>query len=221
MPTIPRTRIASAGAILVAAVSAASLLLQYILLLRLERDGVGPWLATLRYVSYFTILANLLAVAVTVAFASSRAGRLSAWLARPRTLGAAALYIGVTGITYAAILRHLWQPQGAQWWADSGLHYATPMLYVAWWLACAPHGALRWRDLAAWLPFPALYLCWSLLRGAWLGEYPYPFIDVAALGMATVLRNAGGVVLLFLAVGAAIVVVDRMISARGASPPVH
>lgn len=221
MPTILRARIANPMAILVAAVSAASLLLQYILLLRLERDGVGPWLATLRYVSYFTILANLLVVAATVAFASSGAGRMPAWLARPRTLGAAALYIGVTGITYTAILRHLWQPQGAQWWADSGLHYATPVLYVAWWLACAPHGALCWGDVAAWLMFPAVYLCGSLLRGAWLGEYPYPFIDVAALGMTMVLRNAGGVLLLFLAIGAAIVAIDRAVARNDSVRPMR
>ncbi len=194
---------ARSAAALVALVSLASLALQYWLLLALTRDTIGPALATLRFVSYFTILSNMMVVLATGSLALQVRGAVARWWTRAPVLAAIALYIGVTGAIYVLVLRHLWQPQGAQWWADSGLHYATPALYLLWWLLAAPHGALNWRDAARWLLFPAGYLVWSLLRGAWLHEYPYPFIDVDALGMPTVLRNAAGMVLVF-AMGAVV-----------------
>ena len=131
--------------------------------------------------------------------------------------GAVALYIGVTGSIYFFILRHLWQPQGAQWWADTGLHYAVPLAYWGWWLAFTPHGGLRWRNVAGWLMFPLVYVAWVFVRGAWLGEYPYPFIDVGQLGWARAATNAVGVMAVFVVLGLVIVGVDRILGRRRVS----
>lgn len=192
-------------------VATASLALQYALLLRTTAAEIGAGWATLRFFSYFTILSNLL-VACAAASASRAGGTVAAFFRKPETRGAVALYIGVTGLVYFAILRHLWQPQGAQWWADTGLHYASPALYLAWWLFGAKHDGLRWRSVAAWLAFPAAYLAYALLRGAWLDEYPYPFIDLGQLGWAATLRNAAGVLALFVSAGVALVALDRRLS---------
>jgi hypothetical protein len=59
------------------------------------------------------------------------------------------------------------------------------------------------------LAFPAAFLGWTLVRGAWLHEYPYPFIDVDTLGFAVALRNAAAIALLFVAAGLLLVAVDR------------
>jgi len=196
-------------AAMVAAVATFALVLQYVLLIRATLDTVGPAFATVRFFSYFTILSNLwvLLVSSTAAFAAeSRPGR---WFARPVVRGGVALYIGVTLGIYAAILRHLWQPQGAQWWADSSLHYAVPTLYLLWWLFAVPHDALRWSDLLRWLLFPLIYVCWVFLRGAFVHEYPYPFIDLNVLGPATALRNCAGVFALLLLLGSVLMLVDR------------
>jgi hypothetical protein len=198
-------------AAVVALVSATSLLVQYFLLVRLTLDTIGPMFATVRFFSYFTILSNLLVTCVAASAAFGTVGRWARWFARPGVRGGIAVYIGVTGILYFLILRHLWQPQGAQWWADTGLHYATPVLYLVWWFACVPHGRLDWDVLPRWLQFPLGYLLWCLARGAVVHEYPYPFIDVDQLGLAAVLRNSGGVLLLMLAVGALLVLLDRML----------
>jgi len=195
-----------AFAAVVALVSATSLLLQYVLLVRLTLDTVGPAFATVRFLSYFTILSNLLVACVA---GSAAFGADARWFARPGVRGGVAVYIAVTGTVYFLILRHLWQPQGAQWWADSGLHYATPALYLAWWLACVPHGRLDWRVLPRWLLFPLGYLLWTFARGAMVHEYPYPFIDVDQLGLATALRNSTGVLLLMLVAGTLLVLLDR------------
>ena len=209
-----KTGLARAFAGVVAMVAIGALLLQYALLLELEADGVGAGLATVRFLSYFTILANGLVAFVAVPAAINATPRADAFFARSRVLAGIALYIGVTGIVYTAILRHLWQPQGPQWWADTGLHYATLLLYVSWWLFGVRHGDLRPADVSRWLLFPGAYLAWCLLRGAWVHEYPYPFLDVDALGLAIVLRNAVGVLALFVVVGMLLVAIDRMLAKR-------
>ena len=104
-------------AALIAAVALGSLLLQYVLLLELVRTSIGPWMGTLRYFSYFTILSNVGVLLVAVHAALAGPG----FFASARGRGALALYIGVTGAIYFLVLRHLWQAQGAQWWGDSGL----------------------------------------------------------------------------------------------------
>jgi len=193
------------SAVLVALVAMASLVLQYALILGVTRENIGVGLGTLRYFSYFTILSNIAVVLVTMNAALARPGFFSRLTVR----GGVALYIAVTGGIYFFVLRHLWNPQGAQWWADTGLHYAVPLLYLAWWLVCVPHGGLSWRQVATWLVFPALYVCWAFARGAWVHEYPYPFIDVAQLGWSKVLINSARMLLLFVLVGVALVGVDR------------
>lgn len=199
-------------AALVATIASMALLLQYVLLVGGTSDAAGVADVTVRFLSYFTILANTLAACVAGSAVIDPGGQRV--FSRPGVRGAVALYIGVTGIIYVTILRHLWQPQGAQWWADTGLHYATPLLYVAWWLFAAGHGALQWRDAARWLLFPLAYLLWTFLRGHWVGEYPYPFIDVGALGMAMVLRNAGAMLGLFVMLGLLLVLLDRTLARR-------
>jgi hypothetical protein len=115
----------------------------------------------------------------------------------------------VTGAIYFLLLASTWAPQGLQWLVDISLHYAVPLLYLAWWVVCVPHGQLVWSDALRWLVFPLAYLVWTILRGAWLGEYPYPFIDVGVLGPGLVTRNAFGIAALFLLLGLLLVGFDR------------
>lgn len=201
-------------ALVTALVSLASMGVEFAVVLLATRDNVGPWLGSLRYFSYFTILSNL---AVTAVMLNALAGR-GGWLAQPAVRGAVALYIGVTGVIYAVLLAHTWNPQGLQWLADRGLHYVVPALYVAWWTWTAPHGVLGWRHLPAWLLFPLVYLVWTVLRGAWVGEYPYPFVDVASLGLSRVMLNSVGMLVLFVVAGTGLLVLDRVLARRQVSP---
>ena len=195
-------------------VASSALILQYLLLLANAEPDVGPGLLTLRFFSYFTILSNLLVAVATGLALAMKPALLARFFAQPRVRGGIALYIGVTGLVYLVVLRQLWQPVGAQWWADTALHYLVPLLYLAWWLIGTRHGAIRWGDLAWWLLFPLVFLAWSLVRGAWLHEYPYPFIDVDALGMTVVLRNAVGMLVLFLVAGGLLFGIDRVLGRR-------
>lgn len=198
-----------ASALVVAAVATFALVLQYVLLVRGTLDTIGPVLATVRFFTYFTILSNLLVWLVTASCGLAPESAWGRWFARPVVRGGVALYIGVTLSIYATILHALWEPQGAQWWADSSLHYAVPVLYLLWWVVAVPHGALRWSDTLRWLLFPLVYVCWVFVRGAWVHEYPYPFLDLGVLALPAVLRNCLGVFALFLLFGAVLVMVDR------------
>ena len=187
-----------------------ALVLQYVLLIRMTWYAPGPALGSLRYISFFTILSNIL-VALTTTFAL-RGGQsaLGGFFASARARGSVALYIGITLCIYFFVLAATWAPQGAQLLADVAMHYAVPALYLLWWAACVPHGGLAWSDPLRWLAFPLAYLAWVLLRGGWLHEYPYPFIDADALGLAVAARNALGIGALFLAFGFAVVAFDRL-----------
>lgn len=198
-------------AAVVAAVALAALFLQYALLFSAAGDAVGMLAATVRFFSYFTVLSNCLVALATAQAARGQAGSFVG----PGVRGAVALYVAATCLVYVGVLRHLWQPQGLQWWADVGLHYATPALYLAWWLFAAPHGGLKFRHLAIWLVFPAVFLGWTFLRGVALGEYPYPFLDVGVHGWHGVGANAAGIAGLLLVLGAALVAIDRALARAG------
>lgn len=201
-------------ALCVALVAWAALTAQYALMIAGTWNDPGPWLATLRYFSFFTILSNLL-VALTTTYAAiesrSRHGR---FLAETSMRGGVALCIGVTGLIYFFVLSSTWAPSGAQWLVDKALHYATPLLYLAWWLVGVGHGRLRWSDPLRWVLFPFAFLLWALLHGAWAHWYPYPFLEVDTLGYTAVLRNSVLIGALFAAFGLVIVAVDRILSRR-------
>lgn len=197
-------------AIVVAAVAWPALMLQYWLTIW---SGPLPEV-TLRFLSFFTILSNLL-VALVATSAATGGGwaPLRIWRG-PRIRGLAALSITVTCVIYAVVLQSLWHPTGPQLVADRALHYVVPFLFVVWWLALLPHGTLVWGDALRWLAFPLAYLVWILVRGATVHEYPYPFMDVDRLGYASVTLNSLYVAALFLGLGLGLVALDKALGKR-------
>jgi len=145
---------------------------------------------------------------LTLSFAipNSRLGR---FLSRPVVASGTAVYTAIVGATYSLLLRSLWTPQGAQKLADIVLHDFVPVIYVAYWLIFVPKSSLRWKDIFYWLFFPLGYFGYSLIRGAAIGWYPYPFIDANKLGYVRVLANAAMLVCSFLAVALLAVAIGR------------
>lgn len=174
-----------------------------------EAAGVAVGETLVRFFSYFTILTNTLAAAVLTGI---MLGHKGTFLARPGVQTAVAVYITVVGLVYFLILRHLWQPQGPQWLADTLLHYAMPALYVLFWLAFVEKSGRRWRDSLRWLIFPAIYVCAVLARGVPSGFYPYPFIDANELTYLEIARNGAVLLAAFLLCGLVYVAISRMLS---------
>jgi hypothetical protein len=182
----------------------------YIILAARLANGVSLIGGVINFLSFFTVLTNILAaLALTLPWVSeaSRAGRL---FAQPTVNTGIAASIACVGIAYNLLLRHLWQPQGLQWLADELLHDVTPLLFLLYWWRFVPKGLLGWRDVGRWALYPALYVFYALMRGALFGPYPYPFIDVDALGYARVFLNVGGLLIVFVGISRVLVTLDRV-----------
>jgi hypothetical protein len=177
-------------------------------------SGVSVLGRIANYFSFFTILTNLLvAIALTLFVAFPRIF-LGQFFSRPTVQSAIAVYIAVVGAIYSLLLRHQWNPQGLGKLADGLLHDAVPVLYGIYWLVFVPKAQLRWKHALLWLIYPVAYMFYTVARGAATGWYPYPFIDVAVLGYAVALRNATGVLLVFIVAGLLAVAIGRWMTRR-------
>jgi hypothetical protein len=146
-----------------------------VLLLRYTHGDAGVFV-------YFTVQSAVIIAAVS-AVAVFR--RVPEWVR-----GAATLYSCITGTVYHALLAN---PSSPFHVVDSGahavhnllLHTVTPILAAVTWLV-VERARVQWWYAAVWLSYPLAYLAFALIRGAFVHEYPYPFIDVGKL-------HAGGV----------------------------
>ncbi|CCV13349.1 Pr6Pr family membrane protein [Mesorhizobium sp. STM 4661] len=164
------------------------------------------------YFSFFTILTNIGAVLVHTALLSSTGYAWFPAFAGPRVRAGVAVAITLVFIIYATVLAQLWQPQGLFLVCDVLLHYVTPVLFVLWWLVAGADGTTRWRDISWWMVYPIAYLIYVLARAPVAGEVPYPFLDVAKNGAASVAISALAVTGLFLVLCVIAVLADRGIS---------
>ncbi len=194
----------------IAIIAWAAVLLQLWLSARhAQQSGHSAVHAALLVLCYNTILSNIIVALVATSVALGGTG---ARLSRPGTLAAAAAYIIVVGLIYTLLLRSQWAPAGLFRLADQLLHDVTPLLYGLWWLLWAPKNGLRWGSPLRWLWYPLVYFLTSLLAGAYTGRYLYPFGDVNAHGLATVLRTGCLILMLYLALGLAAVAIGRLFS---------
>ena len=186
------------------------LVLQFYLSLRLSlANGRSVLGAIAFFFSFFTVLTNSLIAFETIFTLTTPKSPAGAFFSSPAVQTGTAIYIAVVGIVYSLVLRELWNPEGAQKLADLLLHDLVPMLYVAWWFLFVPKNGLRWKHAAWWLAYPFAYLVYTMVRGRIAGTYPYPFLDVAALGYARVLANAMVLFAVFLGIGALIIAISR------------
>jgi len=207
-----RERIARVAAIAGAAVGAAALVLQLILLAEVIRGQGGSLLSAVwRFLGFFTLLTNIAAVSV-LAHAVLRTGSRRG-LGGPRVELAVATAIAMVGIIYSLALRELWSPEGWQKIADIILHDAMPVIFVLYFLTQG-HASLRWRDAAYALVMPAAYCAYALARGATDGWYAYPFLDPTRLSAAALAGNAAGLTLVFLACALLLVGLAKLLRSR-------
>lgn len=162
-----------------------------------------------RYFSFFTILTNILvAVCCTILLLNKR-NRLFNFFSNPKAIAAITVYITVVGLVYNLILRFLWRPQGLQLLVDELLHTLIPTLFILFWLLFVPKAGLKIKDILPWLMYPFIYIIYILIRGAFSGFYPYPFIDVKTIGYNKVFLNSGILVIVFVIFSFLFLAIDR------------
>lgn len=166
------------------------------------------------FISYFTILSNLLvAISLTASLAAPKS-KAGYFFSLTTVQTGIALNIFIVGLVYNAVLRGIWEPKGWQLMADNLLHVVVPVLYVIYWIVFVPKGTLTWANGIVWTYFPLAYLAYSLLRGHFVGWYPYPFLNVTEFGYAKVFINAGFVVIAFFFFGALLIWMDKLLSKK-------
>lgn len=188
-------------AVLLAATAWSAVLLQLWLSVRLaQENGKSIAHGVIVFLGYFTVLTNIF-VAIVASAGALRSDRRPAPLYRPAWVGCATTAILLVGIAYHFLLRNIWSPQGAQWVADVLLHYVVPGGALLHWLGYRQAARLDVSAPLLWCVYPGLYLTYALVRGEVLHNYPYPFVDVAALGYGQVAINAAGLTAAFLVLG--------------------
>jgi hypothetical protein len=211
------TRVIASTPALLAAIAWFAVLLQLWLSIQLATSN-GKTLTDglVAYLGYFTVLTNIFVAVVATAGAIGRGRAARVALYTPAMVGCATTAILLVGIVYHLLLRNVWAPQGAQWLADVLLHYVVPAGALLHWLVYRHQDRLDAWTPVSWSVYPLAYVIYALIRGELLGSYPYPFIDVAALGYVQVLVNTAALWAAFLVLGFAVLGLSRMVRKRPA-----
>jgi hypothetical protein len=155
---------------------------------------------------FFTIQSNLIVGGTCLLLALSPA-RSSIVFKSFRLTGVVAIII--TGLVYHAVLRHLFDLESWALVADNLIHTVVPVMAVAGWLMFGPRGLTSRR--VKWLSviFPVAWLAFTLIRGAFVHFYPYPFVDVSKIGYGRALVNCAWVAVIYLGIAAGATALDQ------------
>lgn len=152
-------------------------------------EGIDtPWERFLDWITYFTIVSNLV-VAVVLTMLIARPALFS----RPDAAGAvwralrldSVLMITITGLVYNLLLAE----SGKTGWdllSNTLLHWVVPLLTPIVWIIAGPRGLISLRTIALAMVVPLLWAGFALVRGLAVGAYPYPFLDIEANGLVSV-----------------------------------
>ena len=132
-----------------------------------------------------------------------------------RVLFALATALSIVALVYHALLAMDHHPVGLDWWTNLAFHTVVPAATIGWWIAWSDRAQLTWRSLPLVTPAPVAYTIFALLYGAASGLYPYFFLDLPNLGWVQLLLNVAGLALFFVAMGAILLGLRRLLpSAR-------
>ena len=149
--------------------------------------------SVLNFFSYFTNLSNILISIVFIVTAVRLITNRNSPTTRDTAIrGGVVVYIAFVGIVFNTLLADV----------DLGdlnpvvnfiLHFLLPIVGVIDWIVWPPKNRLPFSVIWLWMIFPAVYSIYTLVRGAVIGFYPYPFFNPSASG------GYGGVALYCLA----------------------
>lgn len=163
------------------------------------------------FFSYFTIQSNVIAVTVFLVGAL-RPAAASSW-AWTLVRGQAVLVMTVTLVVFALLLAGT-DVDVVTPWVDTVVHRIMPIAVIADWLIDPPAASIPFRTSLIWLTYPLLYAGYTLIRGAIVGWYPYPFLDPANGGYASVAVYIVGILAFGIALCAAIAWVGNALGGR-------
>ncbi len=181
---------------------------------RFEQDI--PGFRSANFFSYFTYESAILSSVVLMLYGLGQQevarSRWGDWFR-----GAAVVYMATTGIVYQLLLADLRPDDGtaSQWWVNLIVHQALPIAMVLDWLIDPPRIRLVFRRAIIWLAYPLAFLVYSLIRGEFVGWYPYGFIDPTdGGGWAKVLSYSVGITVAILVLTWLVVAIGNQLRTR-------
>ena len=161
--------------------------------------------------SYFTNLSNVIVAIVFTMLARNPDRRGAVWSAvRMDSL----VMISITGLIYAIVLAPDAQVEGLDIIVNSIKHYIVPVMTVLLWLLLGPRRQLTFISVFTALAIPIAWAGCTLIRGEFIGAYPYGFLNVVAYGLPAVLVNIAGVAALGVVLGLLFWGIDRVLGSR-------
>lgn len=172
-----------------------------------------PGMFVVNFFSFFTILSNALAALVLLA---------AAWFAFRGavdsdgfTLVRASMttYMTTTLVVYNTLLRDISLDQATTLpWSNEILHVWGPLYVLLDWVLAPGRRLVQWRRLWTIAIFPLVWAAYTMLRGAIVGWYPYPFLNPAVkpgVGYDGVLVYIIAIAAFILLVGAGVIALSR------------
>lgn len=160
--------------------------------------------------SYFTMWSNVaVAIVMTILVFAPARGRIFQVFRLD-----ALLMITVTGIIYWGMLAANNKSQGIDIIGNLFNHSITPILTVLIWLVAGPRNWIRWWTPLAALILPIVWAAYTLVRGAAINQYPYPFLNVAKYGLSSVLVTIVMIAIFGLVVGYVYYGIDLLLSGK-------
>lgn len=132
------------------------------------------------YFSFFTILSNCLAM-LTLLVAGWYCFKVPVdppWLNLTRAT--IATYMVTTGVVYNLLLRDVSLDQSSTLvWSNEILHVWAPLYLLLDWAFASGRTPLPWKRVGVVVVFPIVWAVYTMIRGAFVGWYPYPFLNPA------------------------------------------
>ena len=183
--------------------------------------GVTEGRLNLSMLHYFTVLSNLLCVLYFIVdiIYIVRGGEDCVWF--PALKGSAMMAITVTLLVAHFILGMRFTMADSSGVSLLIVHYVVPIMTILDWLLFDPKSYIKKISPLIWTIGPLLYFVYAMIAariGDGIGynsRYPYPFLDVDALGWGRVILTVIALVVFFIALGYAYYGVDRLLSKFG------
>ena len=192
----------------IALTAVVAVLIQYWTYISGASDGMA--IGTLRYFSYFTITTNCLVVVGWGAAAFAPQTALGRFFLKDTIRTAVTSYIVLVGVIYHVLLAAIHDPQGISWYANHLLHTIVPLAVFLEWLFLSGDRSIRFGHIISWQVYPIVYTAYTLIKGAMTGFYPYPFLDVNALGYSGVSIQLIGLIITFMVPSAIFVGIGKL-----------
>nr|WP_298894858.1 Pr6Pr family membrane protein [uncultured Altererythrobacter sp.] len=138
------------------------------------------------------------------------------WIAAGKPISERVTFALATALTIVALVYHALlaadhHPVDLDWWTNLNFHTVIPATFVLWWAVFSDRAHLTWRSLPWVMVFPIIYTAFALIYGASTGFYAYFFLDLPSLGWGQLLLNMIGLSLFFVAMGAVLLALRKLL----------